>query len=370
MKKYTLLLGTICLYLSVLPATAQLTFPPSGGNKKAFVSERIGITDVTIHYDRPAVKGREGKIWGQLVHYGFKDLNFGTSKEAPWRAGANENTTISFSTNVNVEGKSLAAGTYGLMMAVEENEVTVIFSKNANSWGSYFYDVKEDVLRVPVKPLKNQPMVERLKYEFINETDTSAVVALEWEKWAIPFTVSVNTVQTQLASLRNELRGEKGFRAEAYQQAAAYTADHNTDLEEGLRWADYSINGLYVGEKTFNTLQTKARLLTLLNRNAEADALTKEALPLASMQELYQYGRQLISQKKSKDALELFQGLAKKYPNVFISTMGLMRGYSAVGDYKMATDWGKKALALAPDATNKTNVEKLLGQLGQGKDVN
>ncbi|QIP12441.1 DUF2911 domain-containing protein [Spirosoma aureum] len=368
MKKTSLLISSLCLWS--LSTMAQLTFPPDGGNKKALVSERIGITDVTVNYNRPAVKGREDKIWGQLVHYGFKDLAFGTSKEAPWRAGANENTTISFSTDVAIEGKPLAAGTYGLMMAVQENDVTVIFSKNASSWGSYFYDPKEDVLRVTVKPAKNQPLVERLKFEFADETDSSAVVSLLWEKWVIPFKVSVNLVQTQLASLRNELRSEKGFRAEAYQQAAAYCADHNTNLDEALRWADYSIAGQFVGEKNFNTLRTKARLLTMLNRGAEADELMKEALPLASMQESYQYGRQLIGQKKAKEALELFQGLAKKYPNVFMTNMGLMRGYSAAGDYKQATDWGKKALALAPDAANKANVERLLLQLGQGKDVN
>ncbi len=368
MRKFTLVFSTLCL--CSLSAMAQLTFPPDGGNKKASVSERIGITDVTVNYGRPAVKGREGKIWGQLVHFGYKDLGFGTSKEAPWRAGANENTTISFSTDVTVEGKPLAAGTYGLMMGVQENEVTVIFSKNTTSWGSYFYDSKEDALRVTVKPLKDQPTVERLKFEFMNETDSSAVVALAWEKWAIPFTVGVNVVQTQLASLRNELRSEKGFRAEAYQQAAAYTADRNTNLNEGLRWADYAISGQFVGEKNFNTLRTKARLLTMLNRNAEADALMKEALPLANLPDSYQYGRQLISQKKAKEALELFQELAKKYPNVFMSNMGLMRGYSAVGDYKKAADWGKKALTLAPDANNKANVERLLGQLAQGKDVN
>ncbi|GAB3951564.1 hypothetical protein GCM10028805_31940 [Spirosoma harenae] len=370
MKKTTLLLGALYLCFISFTANAQLKFPADGGNKKASVSEQIGVTDVTIHYDRPAVKGREGKIWGQLVHYGFKDLGFGTSKESPWRAGANENTTISFSTDVAIEGKPLAAGTYGLLMAVQENEVSVIFSKSTTSWGSYFYDPKEDVLRVTVKPLKDRPSVERLKYEFINETDSSAVIALQWEKWAIPFTVSVNLIQTQLASLRNELRGEKGFRWDAYQQAAAYTADHKTNLEEGLRWADYAINGQFVGEKNFNTLQTKARILTLLNRNAEADALMKDAIPMANQQQGYQYGRQLITQKKAKEALAFFQDYAKKYPNVFLTNMGLMRAYSAVGDYKTATDWGQKALAIVPDANNKANVERLLGLLGQGKDVN
>src|SRR5215510_631620 len=108
-------LTSVFLLLVTITTTAfaQLTTPPDGGNKKAMVGERIGITDVTIHYDRPGVKGREGKIWGQLVYTGFTDLGFGTSKAAPWRAGANENTTIEFSTDVKIEGQSLPAGKYG-----------------------------------------------------------------------------------------------------------------------------------------------------------------------------------------------------------------------------------------------------------------
>ena len=100
--------------------------------------ERIGITDVTIHYDRPGVKGREGKIWGSLVPFGFNDLGFGISKAAPWRAGANESTTITFSTDVEVEGKPVPAGTYGLFIAVRKDESTLILSKNSTAWGSFF----------------------------------------------------------------------------------------------------------------------------------------------------------------------------------------------------------------------------------------
>ena len=108
----------ILCFLSVAFSAASfaqipLTVLPSGGNKKAAISERIGLTDVTINYDRPGVKGREGKIWGQLVHVGFIDQQFGSSKAAPWRAGANENTTIKFSTDVKIEGQSLSAGKYG-----------------------------------------------------------------------------------------------------------------------------------------------------------------------------------------------------------------------------------------------------------------
>ncbi len=102
------------------------------------VGERIGITDVTVHYDRPAVKGRDGQVWGGLVHKGFADLGFGTSKSAPWRAGANENTVIEFSTNVKVEGQDLPSGKYALFIAYDSNESTIIFFKESYQLGKFF----------------------------------------------------------------------------------------------------------------------------------------------------------------------------------------------------------------------------------------
>ncbi len=236
---------------------AQLTVMPNGGNKKAVVGERIGITDVTVHYDRPGVKGREGKIFGGIVAYGFTDLGFGTSKAAPWRAGANENTIIEFSDNVKVEGHDLLAGKYALFIGVDTNECTVIFSRNYTSWGSFFYDPKEDALRIKVKPVILDKSTEWLKYEFEDQTPNSAVLALTWEKWKIPFKVEVDFNKTQLESFRRELRSDKGFTWNAWQQAAQFTADNNVDLEEGLQWADYSINTPFVGEKNFQTLLQK-----------------------------------------------------------------------------------------------------------------
>src|SRR5215470_4390911 len=152
MKKIFSLL--ICFAL-ISPAFSQiiLTTLPSGGNKKATVGERVGLTDVTIHYDRPGVKGREGKIWGALIPVGYSDQGFGSSKAAPWRAGANENTTIEFSSDVKVEGQPLAAGKYGFFIAYDPNECTLIFSKNNSSWGSFYYEPSEDVLKVKVKPV-------------------------------------------------------------------------------------------------------------------------------------------------------------------------------------------------------------------------
>ncbi|HEV9036762.1 MAG TPA: DUF2911 domain-containing protein [Puia sp.] len=359
----------LCL-VSTLPAKAQLTTMPDGGNKMATVSERIGITDVTIHYNRPGVKGREGTIWGKLIPAGYNDLGFGTSKAAPWRAGANENTTIQFSTDVTVEGQSLPAGKYGFFVAYDPNECTLIFSRNSTSWGSFFYDPKEDVLQVKVKPVAMDKNVEWLKYEFTDEKDDAATVALEWEKLSIPFRVAVDYPKTQIASFRRELRSDKGFTWNSYMQAAQFCAQHNTDLDEGLVWADKSISEPFIGDKNFQTLSTKAQILTLMNRQTEADALMKEALPLGKEAEVHQYARILLKAKKNKEAFEAFKLNYDKHPNEFTTNMGMARGYSGMGDYKKALDYLTKAEAQAPDKANKDNIARLKPMLQEGKDIN
>lgn len=343
---------------------------PDGGNKKAFVSERIGITDVKLNYDRPAVKGREGKVWGDLVHKGFIDLQFGTSKAAPWRAGANENTTITVSTDVMVEGKFLSAGTYGLFIAMGDQDATVIFSKNSTSWGSYFYDQQEDALRVNVKTQPLTESVERLKYEFFDQTENSAVVALLWEKLKIPFKIEVDYVNTQLASFRKELRNEKGFKWEPWVEAVEWCLQRNVNFQEALTWSDYAISAPFVGQKNFKTLSTKARVLNKLGRAAEADSLLKAGMNISNMQELHNYARTLLRNKKPAEALEAFKLNGQRNPNVFTTNMGLMRGYSANGDFKNALRYAKAALPQAPDKVNKDALEKFIPMLEAGKDIN
>lgn len=363
----------ICLFVFFISAVSHsqiLTSIADGGNKKASVSERIGITDVTIQYDRPAVKGREGKIWGQLVHKGYADLQFGTSKAAPWRAGANENTTISFSTDVLFEGVQLNAGTYGLFMAMGEGDATIILSNNSTSWGSYFYKEEEDALRVNVKTVPLQESVERLKFEFTDQTENTATISLFWEKLNIPFTIEVDYVKTQLESFRRELRNEKGFQWQAWVEAVNFCVQRNTNLEEALLWADNAISGVFVGQKNFITLNTKASVLNRLGRNSEADVVMKEAMPLATMQELHNYGRQLLKDKKSALALEAFKLNAQKNPILFTTLVGLMRGYSANGDFKNALRSAKAALPQAPDKPNKDAIEKYIKMLEEGKDIN
>jgi len=367
MKKIFLLAFSFAFAINCF---TQLITPPDGGNKKAMVGERIGITDIMITYNRPGVKGREGKIWGQLIPVGFTDQGFGTSKSAPWRAGANENTTIEFSTDVQVEGKPLAAGRYGLFIAYDPKESTIIFSKNSTSWGSFFYDDKEDVLRVNVKTVPTETNTEWMKFEFINQTNNSATVALMWEKLMIPFKVEVDYIKLQLESFRRELRNEKGFNWNAWSQAAAFTAQNNVDLDEGLGWAEKSINEPFIGQKNFNTLSTKAQVLNKMGKTTEADAVMKEALPLGTMQQIHGYARQLLVQKRTKDAFDAFKLNYDKNPNVFTTNMGMARAYSATGNYKKALEFAQKALPQAPDKGNKDNLERIIKMLQEGKDVN
>lgn len=145
---------------------------------KASVMQTIGFTDVTVSYSRPGVKGRE--VWGKLVPYG-----------KVWRAGADEATKITFSTEVMIEGKKLAAGTYSFFAIPGEKEWTLIFNKVADQWGAFEYNEAEDVLRVKVKPVANG-FQEWLSYAFLKKSDNSAVLELEWDKLKIPFEIKVN----------------------------------------------------------------------------------------------------------------------------------------------------------------------------------
>ena len=348
---------------------AQLTTLASGGNKKASVSERIGLTDVTVQYDRPGVKGREGQIWGKLIPVGYTDQGFGSSKAAPWRAGANENTTVEFSTDVKIEGQTLPAGKYGFFIAYDPAECTLIFSKNNSSWGSFYYDPKEDALRVKVKPVAADKSVEWLKYEFMNQTENTATIALEWEKLVIPFKVEVDYVNEQIASYRRQLRNRTGFNWEPWDQAAQFCLQRNVNLNEALLWSDSASGPSFGGANSFQALSTKAQILAKLDRGAEADAIMKKALPLASVTEIHQYGRSLLAQKKPKEAFAIFKMNYDKNPGVFTTNVGMVRAYSAIGDYKKALELAQKALPQS-DAVNKPNLERMIKLLQEGKDVN
>jgi hypothetical protein len=350
-------------------ARAQLTALPNGGNKRASVSEQVGLTDVTIHYNRPHVNKREGQIWGKLVPVGYVDQGFGTSKAAPWRAGANENTTITFSTDVKIEGQPLPAGTYGFSIAYDPNECTLIFSKNSTSWGSFYYNPAEDALRVKVKPVTADKSVEWLKYEFAGQTPAGATVQLEWEKLVISFKIDVDVVGNQVASFRKELRSNKGFAWESWNQAALYCAKNKTNLDEALTWANNATGPNFGGSQSFQAMKTKAMVFDSLGRGADAMETMKKAMPFATVFETYIYANDLVNQKKVKEAFDIFKMNYDKTPNNLYTTIGMASGYSAMGDYKTALDFAQKALTFAT-GPNVAIVNLAIKDLKMGRDMN
>jgi hypothetical protein len=357
-------------------AGQAISTPPSGDNQKSAVSQHIGVVEVTIDYSSPDVHApdgsdRRGKIWGELVPMGAPDDPFGTCTECPWRAGANQNTVFTVSHDVKIEGQPLAAGSYGLFMEPGPEEWTVIFSKDHDSWGAYFYDPKEDALRVKVKPSKAE-YNEWLTYEFTNRMPDKATVALKWEELQIPFTISVdNATDLHMARIRDELRNFQGFNWQNWRAAAQYAMQVKRP-NDALEFADAAVNRQFVGVENFQTLNTLAQAQEAAGKTAEATATRSKALNhyTAGPADLHQYGRQLLGQGKKEEALKVFELNAKRFPNAWPVNVGLARGYSAVGRYKDALKAAKLALAQAPDEANKKTLAEGIKKLEAGKDMN
>ncbi len=369
MKRITLLSS---LFLSAFSLSAQMDVPPSGGNPRAMISEEVGITSITLKYGRPDVNKREGKVYGDgnLVTNGFSTTNFITSKStSPWRAGANEATTITFEHDVKVEGKDIKAGTYALFMAMGADEVTLIFSKETDAWGSFYYKEEDDVLRVNVKPAALEKSVEWLKYEFIEHKEKHCIIAMQWEKLSVPFKVDVDVDNIVLARLREQTTSQKGFNSTNMLQAAQYCLNKNINMEEALQWSIRAING-FQGQKSFITLRNLANAYDKLNRTAQADSTMDEALLIATANQYTAYGRQLIGQKRVDRAMDIFKASGKRYGDVWGVNGGLMSGYSAKGDFKNAVMYAEKAIAQAPNDAAKKQVEGFLVKLKEGKDIN
>lgn len=371
MKKITLklvfIIGCFALYSFSHTAAAQRLTLPSG-SQKATISQRIGISDISITYSRPSVRGR--KIWGGLVPYGMNKLGYGTSTSSPWRAGADENTTIEFTHDVTIEGKKLKAGKYGLHMEIKENgEVTVIFSHNTTAWGSFFYKEAEDALRVTVTS-KEVPHQEVLAFEFNEVSATSTTASLVWEKKEIPFKIEVPVVAIVMDNIQKELQGSLGFNIQSWDQAARYALNNGGDLNQALQWINTSISGQFFSQKTFANLQIKAQILMRMNKKQEALDIMDEALPLGTINQIHGYGRLLISLGEKEKALEAFKFNAKKFKNTWQANYGLARGYSAKGDYKRALSYLKKAYKNVPQQVNKDRIAANIKKLEKGEDIN
>jgi tetratricopeptide (TPR) repeat protein len=353
MKHWLLIvLATAGMSLSVAAGFSQsavLDLPLD--SQGAAVTQRIGLTDISIDYHRPLVKGRT--IWGKVVPYG-----------EVWRAGANENTTIAFTNPVSIEGKPLAAGIYGLHMIPRQNEWTVIFSKVHTAWGSFTYREADDALRVTVKPQPSE-MHEALIYDFEDVKSDSAVATLRWEKLAVPIKVGVNVHEVVQASLRNQLEGLPQYTWEAWDDAATYLLGQKYALDDALQYEETSIRI----EPRFDNFLSKSKVLEAMGRKDEAEVAKNQALKRATAAQLYYYGRQLQQEGKQDQAFDLYRQAAQKDPNEWVVHDGTARIYSAQGDFDDAVKEMKISLAGAPD-NFKIFFEPLVKQLEAKQDIN
>jgi hypothetical protein len=353
-------------------ALAQLDAPSGSNNPRATVTEEVGITNITLKYTRPDVNGREGKIWGdgKLIPYGFTTPNFITGKNtSPWRAGANDNTTITFEHDVKVQGQPIKAGTYSIHMAMGADNVTVIFNTQIEAWGSFYYDEKYDALRVNVKPTALDKSVEYLKYEFIEHKPTYCVVAMQWEKLSVPFKIDIDVDKIVIDRFREQLTSQKGFNALNNMQAAQYCLNKNINLNEALEWSKKAVSG-NGGQKTFITLRNLATAYEKLNNTTALDSTMNEALAIATSAQYAQYGRQLITAKRPDRALEVLLANQKKYGDNFTVNNALMYGYSAKADFKNALKIANKALAQATTDAQKKQIQDNITKLLEKKDIN
>ena len=335
----------------IVAAAQSFVLDLPDASQRAEVRQRIGLTNVIIRYHRPLVKDR--KIWGGLIPYG-----------QVWRAGANENTTITFSDPVQIDGKPLDKGTYGLHMIPTADEWTVIFSKNSTSWGSFTYDDKEDALRVSVKPQATE-FHNALTYDFDQLQPDSAVVEMAWDKVAVPFKVSVDVHSVVEASLKKQLRDLPQYTWISWDDAANYLLANKTDLDEALKYTDRSIQL----EDRFDNELTKSQVLTALGRKDDAAAAEKKAMALATPLQMHIYARTLQTQNRSQEAFAIFRENAKKHPDLWFVHSGLARIDSSEGKF----DDAAKEMQIAADgapAGQKSAFQGLVKRLQDKQDIN
>ncbi len=339
-----IVVAALLLFTLGLQAEAQITTPQMA-SPRGSVGCTIGVTQITIEYGRPSVNGRA--IWGQLVPY-----------DQIWRAGANENTVFTTSTDITVNGKPLAAGTYGLHMIPGQTSWTLIFNKDHRAWGSYFYDESKDALRVSTTPLSG-PHTELLTYAVPAHSGNSATVQLQWEKLIVPITIGVDLGATVAEDLRQQLMGLPGFTARNYALAASWLLQNNTQPELAEQWLTKALQGA----PDFQTTLMVARLAEAKGDTEKASFHRKQAIEMASNSELNNYGYSLLQQGKIKEALPLFVLNSERHPedpNVWDS---LGEAYAMDGQKSKAIECFKKSLSMNPAESVRQNSESWIKKL-------
>ncbi len=343
MKRSTLrYLALVSVFAAHAPAAnAQTPLKLPEASPAATVTQAVGLAEFTVSYHRPAVNKRE--IWGKLVPYG-----------EVWRAGANENTTLTASTPFTFGGKALPAGTYGVHVLPAADEWTFILSRESRAWGSFSYDVKEDAARVEAKPAAAE-FTERLTWSFDDPTADGTALTLRWEKLRASVPIGIDAKAVVLADIREQLRGLPRFGWQGWNQAAAWCLRNKTNLDEAATWADRSISMT----PTYQNLRTKAGLLELKGDKDGAEAARAKAQALATEADVNNQGYALLAEGKTDEAIAVFRKNAADHPGSWNVWDSLAEGLEKKGDKAGAIEKYTKALSLAPEAQKKRITDTL-----------
>lgn len=373
------ILAAIALVACAGALSAQtLTVPPAGANQRSVVTQYLGMVSVTIDYNSPDVTSpagddRTGKIWGQLVPWGIATNpfypGFGTAQEMPWRTGANENTTITFSHDVEVEGEPIAAGTYALFMAPGESDWQVIFNRNPSAWGSFFYDPSLDALKVTVKPTKTDFFREWLTFEFDDRQLDSAQAVMHWEHLRVPFRVSVpNSPELYHQAMSHELTGAAGFNFQNWIQASQWAAQQDAYHGDAVAWADIAI----AANTSFQTIMNKAQILGQVGRGEETVAIIDRAVdhPTATPLLIHGAARGLQGQGRMDAANALFRKNYEQNPGQWPVDFGMARAYAQEGNFKKALEHARISKGRAPAGPQMQNLETQIARLEKGENIN
>lgn len=323
---------------------SQLDLPRE--SQAATVTQRIGISDITVSYSRPSVNGRT--IWGDIVPYG-----------KVWRMGANENTVLTCTHEISIEGQKLPAGTYGLHAIPEKDKWTIILSNDHTAWGSFFYKKEKDALRADVTPRACE-MTEQATFSFDDVKKDGATLLMRWEKMEVPIRIGVDVNGVILASIDEQLRGIGAFAWEVWYEAAHYCHEEKIAPERAMKWVDMSI----ARGANFENQTLKAKLLDESGKAEEAAALRKKMIDEATNAQLNTMAYGLLNDGRTADAVRMFELNAKRHakdPNVHDS---LGEGYMVAGNKEAAIRAFKKSLGMNPPEGVKANSIKCLKKLG------
>lgn len=345
MKQIQLLFTIGCIFGTTLSFAQFHTLKIPKASNQVSETQTLGVTDITLNYHSPATRGRD--VWNN------PNIIPQNGDPIAWRAGANMNTTILFSTDVMIEGNKLSQGTYGFHVIPRGEVYELIFAHNSNQWGSYYLDLENDVTLTVEVTAEECPVSEKLDFEFLNWSEDEVTIALEWGNRRLPFKVSVNLNETVVESFRNELRGINTYHWQAWNDAAQWCQNHNTNLEEALEWVNRSINGGFNGfaaNKNITNLTTKAQLLNQLQRDTELDQIIAEISGMEqTANEANAFSIFLLRIEKPEPAASFLNSIIRKYPDVWYLKLNRGLAYYFMNNKAKALKELRAVRELAPD---------------------